>query len=40
MALDAAKEAALRRILPQHDIKLSCVIEDVLVVGLGRERGV
>src|SRR6266403_3347521 len=40
MALDAAKKAALRRIFPQHDIKLSCVIKDIFVVGLRRERGI
>lgn len=40
MSLDAAKEAALRSIFPQHDIQLSCVIEDVFVVGLGRKSGV
>jgi len=40
MPLDTAEETALRCIFPQHDIQLSCVVEDVLVVGLGRERGV
>ena len=40
MPFDTAKETALRSIFPQHDIQLSCIVEDVLVVGLGRERGV
>ena len=40
MALDTAKEAALRRVFPQHDIELSRIVEDVVVIGLGSERGV
>ena len=40
MALDAAKKAALRRVFPQHNIELSCIVEDKFVVGLRRERGV
>lgn len=40
MSFDAAKEAALRSIFPQHDIQLSCVVEDVFVVGLGRKCGI
>jgi len=40
MALDAAKEAALRRIFPQHDVQLSGVVEDIFIVCLGRERSV
>lgn len=40
MALDAAKEAALRRVLPQHDIELSRIVENVFVIVFGSERGV
>src|SRR6266702_358235 len=38
MALDASKEATFCSVLPQHDVQLPRVIEDVFVVGLGCER--
>ena len=38
--LDAAEERPARGVLPQHDVELLRVVEDVFVVGLRSESGI